>query len=128
MFALLNRHTHSHSFIYAVTYTLSKALKFMGKVLTLQQKELVNTKLDVDLNGKVVFSEFVQLAQEMFAFKMESSHLEAGLVLALTQKEGLELPPYPRKVNNSVPSSFLCAVVQRWIRYSGTSLYEDTSL
>ena len=110
----------------------------MGKVLTPQQKELVNTKLDVDSNGKVVFSEFVQLAQEMFAFKMESSHLEAGLVLALTQKEGLELPPYPRKVNNSVrtpyprkvnnsvPSSFLCAVVQRWIGYCGTSLYEDT--
>ena len=70
----------------------------MGKVLTPSQKELVHEKLDVDASGKVVFSEFVQLAQEMFAFKMESANLEAGLMLALTQKDSLDLPPYPRKV------------------------------
>ena len=70
----------------------------MGHTLTPEQKETVHTKLDVDANGKVIFSEFVRLAQDMFAFKMESSRLEAGLVLALTQKETMDLPPYPRKV------------------------------
>ena len=73
-----------------------QALKFMGHTLTPEQKETVHTKLDIDKNGKVVFSEFVQLAQEMFAFKLESSHLEAGLVLALTQKE--DSTAYPKKV------------------------------
>ena len=68
----------------------------MGHTLTPEQKETVHTKLDIDKNGKVVFSEFVQLAQEMFAFKLESSHLEAGLVLALTQKE--DSTACPKKV------------------------------
>ena len=78
----------------------------MGKTLTPQQKDMVHTKLDVDANGKVVFSEFVQLAQEMFAFKMEGSHLEAGLVLALTQKDDLEPPPYRHKVISTTHSNF----------------------
>ena len=81
-----------------ITCLTLKALKFMGKSLTPEQKQLVQTKLDVDGAGKVVFSDFVQLAQEMFAFKMESAHLEAGLALALTQKDSLDLPPFPRKV------------------------------
>ena len=42
--------------------------------------------------------EFVKLAQEMFAFKLEDAHLEANLMLALTQKEDLDMPPLPKKV------------------------------
>ena len=70
----------------------------MGHKLTAEQKETVYTTLDIDKDGKVVFSEFVKLVQDMFAFRLESSHLEAGLMLALTQKESLELPAYPGKV------------------------------
>ena len=83
-------HTHTH--------THTQALKFMGTTLTPEQGTTIHTKLDVDKNGKVIFSDFVNLAREMFAFKMESGNLEAGLVLALTQKENMDLPSYPRKV------------------------------
>ena len=77
----------------------------MGHKLTAEQKETVYTTLDIDKDGKVVFSEFVKLAQDMFAFRLETSHLEAGLMLALTQKESLELPAYPRKVGKLMVSS-----------------------
>ena len=74
----------------------------MGHKLTAEQNDTVYTTLHIDEDGKVVFSEFVKLAQDMFAFKLESSHLEAGLMLALTQKESLELPAYPKKVREMI--------------------------
>jgi hypothetical protein len=82
------------------------ALKFMGHKLTAEQNDTVYTTLHIDEDGKVVFSEFVKLAQDMFAFKLESSHLEAGLMLALTQKESLELPAYPKKAGSAEMLSY----------------------
>ena len=70
----------------------------MGHSLTLQQQQKIHSSLDVDEQGKVVFLEFVKLAQEMFAFHLEDSHLEENLVFALTQKDSLEMPPIPKKV------------------------------
>ena len=70
----------------------------MGYEITPQQQKQMRSSLDVDESGRVVFSEFVKLAQDMFAFKLEDSHLETNLMLALTHKDDLEMPPMPRKV------------------------------
>ena len=75
-----------------------QALKYMGYSMTPQQQKKMRSSLDVDESGRVVFMEFVKLAQEMFAFKLEDAHLEANLMLALTQKEDLDMPPLPKKV------------------------------
>lgn len=69
----------------------------MGYNMTPQQQKHMHSSLDIDENGKVVFTEFVKLAQEMFAFKLEDS-LQADLMLALTRKEDLDMPPMPKKV------------------------------
>ena len=76
----------------------------MGYTLTPSQRKEIHAALNIDKNGKVVFSEFVQLAQDMFSFKLENAHLEAGLVFALTQKESMDLPPYPKKVRKFTAS------------------------
>jgi hypothetical protein len=69
----------------------------MGYTITPQQQKEMQKVLDVDENGKVIFAEFVKLAQEMFAFKLEEgSHY---LIEALTHREDLEMPPMPRKVS-----------------------------
>ena len=70
----------------------------MGHTLSPQQQQKIHSSLDVDEQGKVVFLDFVKLAQEMFAFHLEDSHLEENLVFALTQKDSLEMPPIPKKV------------------------------
>lgn len=75
-----------------------QALKYMGYNITPQQQKQMRSSLDIDESGKVIFIEFVKLAQEMFAFKLEDSHLETNLMLALTHKEDLDMPPMPRKV------------------------------
>ena len=51
--------------------------------------------------------EFVKLAQEMFAFRLEDSHLEANLMYALTQKDGLEMPSIPKKVSYTAAAYLL---------------------
>ena len=76
----------------------AQALNYMGHTLSPQQQQKIHSSLDVDEQGKVVFLEFVKLAQEMFAFHLEDSHLEETLVFALTQKDSLEMPPIPKKV------------------------------
>ena len=73
----------------------------MGYILTPEQKQRFHSALDINEEGRVVFAEFVKLAQEMFQFQLDDSHLEANLVMALTQKEGLELPAIPQTVLNS---------------------------
>lgn len=70
----------------------------MGYTITPQQQKEMRSSLDVDENGRVVFIEFTKLAKEMFAFKLDESHLETNLMLALTQKEDFEMPPMPTKV------------------------------
>ncbi len=70
----------------------------MGHIVTREQKQKMHSTLDIDEEGKVVFAEFVQLARELFQFRLDDTHLEANLVMALTQKEGLEMPAMPTKV------------------------------
>lgn len=70
----------------------------MGYNITPQQQKQMHSSLDIDESGRVVFIEFVKLAQDMFAFKLDDSHLETNLMLALTHKEDLDMPPMPRKV------------------------------
>lgn len=48
----------------------------------------------------MIFLEFVQLAKEMFAFRLDDARLEASLVYALTQKDSLDMPSFPKKVQN----------------------------
>jgi len=79
----------------------------MGHILTTEQQQKIHSSLDVDEQGKVVFVEFVKLAQEMFAFRLEDSHLEANLMYALTQKDSLEMPPIPKKVSCTAAASLL---------------------
>ena len=71
----------------------------MGYMMSPQQKEQIHSTLDIDAKGRVVFVEFVKLAQEMFAFHLDDPHLEANLVYALTQKESSDMPALPRKVD-----------------------------
>ncbi len=75
-----------------------QALKYMGYTITPQQQKEMQASLDTDESGRVIFIEFVKLAQEMFAFKLEGSHFETNIMLALTQKEEMDIPPMPRKV------------------------------
>lgn len=70
----------------------------MGYIISPQQQKQMHSSLDIDDSGRVVFIDFVKLAQEMFAFKLDNSHLETNLMLALTHKEDLEMPPMPKKV------------------------------
>lgn len=70
----------------------------MGYIVSPQQKSEIHSKLDIDSDGRVIFVEFVNLAQEMFAFHLDDPHLEANLVYALTQKDSLDMPALPRKV------------------------------
>ena len=72
----------------------------MGYSVTPQQQKDMHASLDIDENGRVIFNEFVKLAQEMFAFKLEGSHLETNLMLALTHKEDMDIPPVTRKVRS----------------------------
>ena len=72
----------------------------MGYDITPQQQQEMRRSLDMDEQGKVVFQDFVRLAQEMFSFKLDESRLETNLMLALTQKEDFEMPPMPRKVTS----------------------------
>ncbi len=75
-----------------------QALSYMGFVVTPEQQQQIDSTLDIDSEGKVVFAAFVQMAREMFQFRLDDTHLEANLVMALTQKEGLEMPAIPTKV------------------------------
>ena len=77
-----------------------QALKYMGYNITPQQQKEMHDALDIDESGRVVFIDFVKLAQRMFAFKLEGSHLETHLMEALTHKEDLEMPPMPKKVGD----------------------------
>lgn len=70
----------------------------MGYTINPQQQKEIHLSLDIDESGRVVFMEFVKLAQEMFAFKLDDSRLETNLMLALTHKEDMDMPPMPRKV------------------------------
>lgn len=70
----------------------------MGYLVTSQQKEQIHSSLDIDGEGRVVFLDFVQLAKEMFAFRLDDARLEASLVYALTQKDSLDMPSFPKKV------------------------------
>lgn len=80
----------------------------MGYTITPQQQKEMRVSLDVDENGRVVFIEFVKLAQDMFAFKLDESRLESNLMLALTQKEDLDMPPMPTKVTPSLVPVIQC--------------------
>ena len=70
----------------------------MGYIITHQQQKQIRASLDISEDGRVVFAEFVNLAKELFAFTLDDAHLEANLVYALTQKDGLDMPLLPRKV------------------------------
>ena len=76
----------------------SQALSYMGYLVTSEQKEQIYSTLDIDGEGRVVFLDFVQLAKEMFAFRLDDARLEASLVYALTQKDSLDMPSFPKKV------------------------------
>ena len=79
-------------------YFVPQALSYMGYLVTSQQKEQIYSSLDIDGEGRVVFLDFVQLAKEMFAFRLDDARLEASLVYALTQKDSLDMPSFPKKV------------------------------
>lgn len=68
----------------------------MGYSISPQQQKEMQRSLDIDEKGRVVFMEFVKLAQDMFAFKLDESLLETNLMLALTHKEDLDMPPMPK--------------------------------
>jgi len=76
-----------------------QALSYMGYNISLAHQEQIRARLDISEDGRVVFADFVNLAKELFAFKLDDAHLEANLVYALTQKDSLDMPPMPRKVN-----------------------------
>ena len=77
----------------------SQALKYMGHNITPRQQEIIRSSLDVDDKGKVIFFEFVKLAKDMFAFKLDDSRLESNLMLALNHD--LEIEPIQRKVSTT---------------------------
>ena len=76
----------------------SQALSYMGYDITPQQKQKIRSGIDIDGEGRVVFLEFVGVAKEMFAFRLDDARLEASLVYALTRKDSLELPNFQKKV------------------------------
>ena len=82
----------------------------MGYDITPQQKQSIRLTLNIDGEGRVVFLEFVKLAKEMFAFRLDDAQLETSLVYALTRKDSLELPIFPKKV------CFVSFYMQRLIR------------
>lgn len=75
-----------------------QALSYMGYDITPQQKQKIRSSIDIDGEGRVVFLEFVGVAKEMFAFRLDDARLEASLVYALTRKDSLELPNFQKKV------------------------------
>ena len=81
-----------------IHYIVLQALSYMGYLITTQQKDQIHSSLDIDGEGRVVFLDFVQLAKEMFAFRLDDARLEASLVYALTQKDSLDMPSFPKKV------------------------------
>ena len=68
----------------------------MGYTVTPEQSQLMRSSLDIDDRGKVVFLDFVKFARDIFAFRLEETNIEANLVYALTQKEDINMPLYPR--------------------------------
>lgn len=72
----------------------------MGYKITPEQQRRIRTTLDINEQGKVVFADFVQLIKEMFPFQMDNSRLETTLVMALTQKDSMDMPAVSKKVVN----------------------------
>jgi len=66
--------------------------------MTPEQQNHMRTSLDVDRQDKVVFSEFVKIAQEMFAFRLDDQKVQTKFMLALTDKMNMAMPPLPQKV------------------------------
>lgn len=100
----------------------------MGYTITSQQQKEMHASLDIDENGRVVFIEFVKLAQDMFAFKLDESRLETNLMLALTQKEDLDMPPMPTKVTSSSYNGGEFQFIQYHAMYIQATSYEHLSL
>ena len=97
----------------------------MGYIITPQQKEKIYSDLDVDGEGRVVFLEFVKIAKEMFAFRLDDARLEASLVYALTQKDSLDLPSFPRKVLCVCVCVCVCVESNRSIKIGCHYLYSS---
>lgn len=91
----------------------------MGYTMTPQQQQQIHSTLDIDERGKVVFMDFVKLAQEMFAFKLDKAKLETNLMMALTQRDDTEIPP-PKKVRKIVIGQFIT------LDFSETALHVHT--
>ena len=66
--------------------------------MTPDQQKHMRSSLDVDRQGKVVFSNFVKMAQEMFAFRLDDQKVQTKFMLALTDKMDMAMPPMPKKV------------------------------
>ncbi len=75
-----------------------QALNYMGYMIGSEQQDEIRQRLDVGEDGRVVFADFVTLARELFAFKLDDTRLEANLMYALTQKDTMELPALAKKV------------------------------
>ena len=80
----------------------------MGYTLTQEHKRKINSSLDIDKDGKVVFTDFVELAKEMFAFKLDSG-LEARLAMALSQKESTDYPA--KKVGTNISTKLQLLII-----------------
>ena len=54
----------------------------------------------MDDNGKVLFSEFIEIAKDMFAFELDENMFEPGSLfnLALSPKDNIEPPIFSQRV------------------------------
>ena len=84
-----------------------QALKYIGHTLTPEHQKQIRSKLNIDRQGKVIFAEFVKLAQEMFAFRLDDTRVQTKFMLALADRSETAMPPMPKKVNLFVLSTSL---------------------
>ena len=88
-------------------FVSSQALSYIGKELTPEQKNHLHNSLNIDKDGRVIYSEFVRLVQDMFPFRLEDSQLQQQLVMALSEKLSMDyqhMVPAPHKVCNTTVS------------------------
>ena len=81
--------------------------------MTPEQQKHIRSSLVVDQHGKVIFAEFVKLAQDMFAFRLDDTRVQTKFMLALADRSDSAMPPFPKKVTVR-PSYYIPLLNPAW--------------
>jgi syntaxin-binding protein 4 len=75
---------------------LEVALRYLGIEPTEDQQEQLRAQLHIDPSGCVIYSEFVQVARELFSFQLDERAMNTDAMFYATNVETSELPSLPQ--------------------------------